>query len=182
MTTMVEALGMLMFTNTTTLIPAFNQTIHKTTHLGLSRRNHAHFTLSATSSLIETIPWGCENDSIENSSSLQKWLSQSGLPSQKMSIDKVDVGERGLVALNNIRKGEKLLFVPPQLVITPDSVTLSFFFSLFRKFNSKTIKFIHNCLVSGIQIYLVGFPYLSFSLYTCQTVWKTLWKQLMKSL
>lgn len=118
---MVEALGMFMFTNTTTLIPAFNQTIHKTTHLGLSRRNHAHFTLSATSSLIETIPWGCENDSIENSSSLQKWLSQSGLPSQKMSIDKVDVGERGLVALNNIRKGEKLLFVPPQLVITPDS-------------------------------------------------------------
>ena len=122
---MVEALGMMMFTNTTTLIPAFNQTIHKT-HLGLSRRNNAHFTLSATSSLMETIPWGCENDSIENSSSLEKWLSQSGLPSQKMSIDKVDVGERGLVALKNIRKGEKLLFVPPQLVIAPDSVNLPF--------------------------------------------------------
>jgi len=124
---MVEASGMMMmFTNTTTLIPAFNPTIHKTTHLGLSRRNHAHFTLSATSSLMETIPWGCENDSIVNSSSLEKWLSQSGLPSQKMSIDKVDVGERGLVALNNIRKGEKLLFVPPELVITPDSVNLPF--------------------------------------------------------
>lgn len=118
---MVEASGMMMFTNTTTLIPTFNQTIHKTTHLGFSRRNNAHFSLSATSSLMETIPWGCENDSIENSSSLEKWLSQSGLPSQKMSIDKVDVGERGLVALKNIRKGEKLLFVPPELVITPDS-------------------------------------------------------------
>lgn len=33
----------------------------------------------------------------------------------------MDVGERGLVALNNIRKGEKLLFVPPSLVITADS-------------------------------------------------------------
>nr|CAD1825327.1 unnamed protein product [Ananas comosus var. bracteatus] len=29
--------------------------------------------------------------------------------------------ERGLVALKNIRKGEKLLFVPPSLVISPDS-------------------------------------------------------------
>ncbi|PNX95260.1 ribulose-15 bisphosphate carboxylase/oxygenase large subunit [Trifolium pratense] len=70
---------------------------------------------------METIPWGCETDSLESSSSLEKWLSESGLPSQKMAIDKVDVGERGLVALNNIRKGEKLLFVPPSLVITPDS-------------------------------------------------------------
>lgn len=38
-----------------------------------------------------------------------------------MSIQRVDVGERGLVALKNIRKGEKLLFVPPSLVITADS-------------------------------------------------------------
>ncbi|KAJ8532642.1 hypothetical protein K7X08_012565 [Anisodus acutangulus] len=38
-----------------------------------------------------------------------------------MEIQRVDVGERGLVALNNIRKGEKLLFVPPELVITADS-------------------------------------------------------------
>ncbi|KAK4341773.1 hypothetical protein RND71_037589 [Anisodus tanguticus] len=67
------------------------------------------------------IPWGCETDSLENASNLQKWLSESGLPSQKMEIQRVDVGERGLVALNNIRKGEKLLFVPPELVITADS-------------------------------------------------------------
>ncbi|KAI9178312.1 hypothetical protein LWI28_024989 [Acer negundo] len=38
-----------------------------------------------------------------------------------MGIEKVDVGERGLVSLKNIRKGEKLLFVPPSLVITSDS-------------------------------------------------------------
>lgn len=68
-----------------------------------------------------TIPWGCEIDSLENASTLQKWLSDSGLPTQKMAIQKVDVGERGLVALKNIRKGEKLLFVPPSLVITADS-------------------------------------------------------------
>lgn len=38
-----------------------------------------------------------------------------------MGIERVEVGERGLVALKNIRKGEKLLFVPPSLVITADS-------------------------------------------------------------
>lgn len=38
-----------------------------------------------------------------------------------MGIQRVDVGERGLVALKSIRKGEKLLFVPPSLVITADS-------------------------------------------------------------
>ncbi|KMT02293.1 hypothetical protein BVRB_9g206110 [Beta vulgaris subsp. vulgaris] len=68
------------------------------------------------------IPWGCEVDSVENAEALQKWLSGSGLPPQKMRIEKVDVGERGLVANNNIRKGEKLLFVPPSLVISADSV------------------------------------------------------------
>ncbi|KAG6572214.1 Ribulose-1,5 bisphosphate carboxylase/oxygenase large subunit N-methyltransferase, chloroplastic, partial [Cucurbita argyrosperma subsp. sororia] len=67
------------------------------------------------------IPWGCEIDSLENASALQKWLSQSGLPDQKMAIQRVDVGERGLVALKNVRKGEKLLFVPPSLVISADS-------------------------------------------------------------
>ncbi|XVF71713.1 hypothetical protein PTKIN_Ptkin12aG0061700 [Pterospermum kingtungense] len=67
------------------------------------------------------VPWGCDIDSLENAEALQKWLSDSGLPPQKMSIDKVEVGERGLVALKNIRKGEKLLFVPPSLFITADS-------------------------------------------------------------
>lgn len=67
------------------------------------------------------IPWGCEVDSLENASALQQWLSNSGLPPQKLVIDRVDVGERGLVTVKNIRKGEKLLFVPPSLVITADS-------------------------------------------------------------
>ncbi|XP_008802702.2 ribulose-1,5 bisphosphate carboxylase/oxygenase large subunit N-methyltransferase, chloroplastic isoform X2 [Phoenix dactylifera] len=67
------------------------------------------------------IPWGCEIESLESASALQQWLSESGLPPQKMAIQRVDVGERGLVALKNIRKGEKLLFVPPSLVITADS-------------------------------------------------------------
>ncbi|KAK4845593.1 hypothetical protein QYF36_006874 [Acer negundo] len=67
------------------------------------------------------VPWGCDIDSLENASALQRWLSDSGLPPQKMGIEKVDVGERGLVALENIRKGEKLVFVPPSLVITADS-------------------------------------------------------------
>ena len=74
-----------------------------------------------------TVPWGCDIDSLENASALQRWLSDSGLPPQKMGIEKVDVGERGLVALKNIRKGEKLLFVPPSLVITSDSVILFVF-------------------------------------------------------
>ncbi|XP_059282647.1 ribulose-1,5 bisphosphate carboxylase/oxygenase large subunit N-methyltransferase, chloroplastic [Lycium ferocissimum] len=92
-------------------------------------RNTTHNIISIRCSTTETtkptktmnIPWGCETDSLENASNLQKWLSESGLPDQKMDIQRVDVGERGLVALNNIRKGEKLLFVPPELVITADS-------------------------------------------------------------
>ncbi|GAA0143965.1 methyltransferase [Lithospermum erythrorhizon] len=67
------------------------------------------------------IPWGCDIESLENAYDLQKWLAESGLPPQKMGIDRVEVGERGLVALNNIRKGEKLLFVPPSLFITSHS-------------------------------------------------------------
>ncbi|KAI3809686.1 hypothetical protein L1987_19284 [Smallanthus sonchifolius] len=69
----------------------------------------------------QPISWGCEIDSVENAAALQNWLTDSGLPPQKMDIRKVDVGERGLVASNNIRKGEKLLFVPPSLVISADS-------------------------------------------------------------
>ncbi|KDP29954.1 hypothetical protein JCGZ_18523 [Jatropha curcas] len=72
-------------------------------------------------SATQKVPWGCDIDSLENAAALQKWLSDSGLPPQKMAIEKVEVGERGLVALKNIRKGEKLLFVPPPLVITADS-------------------------------------------------------------
>ncbi|KAK9156360.1 hypothetical protein Sjap_003840 [Stephania japonica] len=76
---------------------------------------------TSTFTVKEKVPWGCDVDSLENASALQKWLSDSGLPPQKMGIKRVEVGERGLVALKNIRKGEKLLFVPPSLVISTDS-------------------------------------------------------------
>ncbi|KAH0917258.1 hypothetical protein HID58_024918, partial [Brassica napus] len=42
------------------------------------------------------------------------------LPQQKRAIDRVDIGERGVVASQNLRKGEKLLFVPPSHVISAD--------------------------------------------------------------
>lgn len=80
-------------------------------------------TRTTSSNTTQEVPWGCDIDSLENAEDLQKWLSDSGLPPQKMAIDKVDIGERGLVALKNIRKGEKLLFVPPSLFITADSVS-----------------------------------------------------------
>ncbi|XP_010252799.1 PREDICTED: histone-lysine N-methyltransferase setd3 [Nelumbo nucifera] len=117
----------------TTLIPHFSQNpspSRRTSALPTARdRNSIRCSISATSndstralvSVSQKIPWGCDVDSLENASALQKWLSESGLPPQKMAIEKVDIGERGLVALKNIRKGEKLLFIPPSLVITADS-------------------------------------------------------------
>ncbi|KAH7859924.1 hypothetical protein Vadar_007146 [Vaccinium darrowii] len=124
----------------TTLIPNFSTPSHKTpssysprshpTASHSSRRTTALVRCSistvgdtsrTTSAATRTIPWGCDVDSLENAEALQKWLSDSGLPPQKMAIERVDVGERGLVALKNIRKGEKLLFVPPSLFITADS-------------------------------------------------------------
>jgi hypothetical protein len=68
------------------------------------------------------VPWGCEIESLESAASLERWLTASGLPEQRLALEKVDIGERGLVALKNVRNGEKLLFVPPSLVITADSV------------------------------------------------------------
>lgn len=116
-----------------TLLPGFSRSrrAHSTPicHT-FFRRNPTNFTIRCSSVSTEaaktqTVPWGCDTDSLENASALQKWLSDSGMPPQKMAIQRVDIGERGLVALKNIRKGEKLLFVPPSLVITADSVILS---------------------------------------------------------
>lgn len=93
------------------------------------RRTRIQCSVSATPSHVvngsgaRVFPWGSDIESLESASALQNWLSASGLPPQKLEIRRVDVGERGLVALKNIRKGEKLLFVPPSLVITADSVT-----------------------------------------------------------
>ncbi|KAA0059211.1 ribulose-1,5 bisphosphate carboxylase/oxygenase large subunit N-methyltransferase [Cucumis melo var. makuwa] len=110
------------------LVPNFRplQYTHSTKpHAATFRRHSINCSVSTTdtASVAATgpIPWGCDIDSLENASALQKWLSESGLPDQKMSIQRVDVGERGLVALKNVRKGEKLLFVPPSLVISAES-------------------------------------------------------------
>ncbi|KAJ9169916.1 hypothetical protein P3X46_018059 [Hevea brasiliensis] len=119
----------------TTLFPAFS-TVHKpcrvtqspsfvrkkypTVHCSSSVSTSDSATAKAAS-VAQKVPWGCDIDSLENAEALQRWLSDSGLPPQKMAIQKVEVGERGLVALKNIRKREKLLFVPPSLVITADS-------------------------------------------------------------
>lgn len=112
------------------LVPNFRplQKTHSTKPYTASFRRHSINCSVSTSDSARVaatgpIPWGCEIDSLENASALQKWLSQSGLPDQKMAIQRVDVGERGLVALKNVRKGEKLLFVPPSLVISADSVS-----------------------------------------------------------
>lgn len=130
---MAEASGLF----SATLTPCFNslnKTIpfsHFQSHsypiIFLKRPIHCLLSTSDTakSTVSQTVPWGCDIDSLENASALQQWLSESGLPPQKMAIQKVEVGERGLVASKNIRKGEKLLFVPPSLVITADSVRFS---------------------------------------------------------
>lgn len=113
----------------TTLIPAFSslKKPYSSCHQRAAFPRHAavHCSVSTGSRTAvdgQKIPWGWDVDSLENASALQQWLSDSGLPPQKMAIQRVKVGERGLVALKNIRKGEKLLFVPPSLVITADSV------------------------------------------------------------
>ncbi|XP_059449906.1 ribulose-1,5 bisphosphate carboxylase/oxygenase large subunit N-methyltransferase, chloroplastic [Corylus avellana] len=110
-------------------IPSFcslHKTIpHSHSHSAIFHKRPIHcsvFTNDTTKAAVsQNVPWGCDIDSLENASALQKWLSESGLPDQKMAIERVEVGERGLVASKNIRKGEKLLFVPPPLVITADS-------------------------------------------------------------
>jgi len=86
------------------------------------RASAASASAPAQQEAVAGVPWGCEIESLESAASLERWLVESGLPEQRLAIQRVDVGERGLVALKNIRKGEKLLFVPPSLVITADSV------------------------------------------------------------
>ncbi|KAL0682032.1 hypothetical protein Bca4012_048879 [Brassica carinata] len=40
------------------------------------------------------ISWGCNIDSVENATSLQRWLTNSGFPPKKMVVDSVDIRER----------------------------------------------------------------------------------------
>ncbi|XP_073145925.1 ribulose-1,5 bisphosphate carboxylase/oxygenase large subunit N-methyltransferase, chloroplastic [Henckelia pumila] len=116
----------------TTLIPTFSQSqspCRATNHLCSFKRFHRIRCTSLYTAATDSespvgtaaVKWGCDIDSVQNASALQQWLTDCGLPPQKMAIQKVQVGERGLVAMKNIRKGEKLLFVPPSLFITADS-------------------------------------------------------------
>ncbi|KAI4981652.1 hypothetical protein ZWY2020_022144 [Hordeum vulgare] len=50
---------------------------------------------------VSGVPWGCEIESLESAASLERWLTASGLPEQRLALEKVDIGERGLVALKN---------------------------------------------------------------------------------
>ncbi|XP_065861349.1 ribulose-1,5 bisphosphate carboxylase/oxygenase large subunit N-methyltransferase, chloroplastic [Euphorbia lathyris] len=108
----------------TTLVPTFS-TLHKPRCVSqppiFVQKKYPTIHCSSSVSNAEKVPWGCDIDTLENAAGLQRWLSDNGLPPQKMGIQNVQVGERGLVALKNIRKGEKLLFVPPSLFITADS-------------------------------------------------------------
>lgn len=67
--------------------------------------------------------WGCDPQSIENGSLLQDWLTREGLAKQKLVLDRVDSGGRGLVATQSLRQGERLLFVPSRLLISAESVS-----------------------------------------------------------
>ncbi|WZZ31819.1 hypothetical protein YC2023_015220 [Brassica napus] len=44
------------------------------------------------------ISWGCNIDSVENATSLQRWLTNSGFPPKKMAVDSVDIREREVCA------------------------------------------------------------------------------------
>ncbi|KAL1155958.1 hypothetical protein V6Z11_A08G059700 [Gossypium hirsutum] len=94
---------------------------HPSLHLKRARSVQRSISETKTMSLNTTLPWGCDIDSLENAEALQNWLSDSGLPPQKVGINKVEMGKRGLVALKKINRGEKILFVPPSLLISSDS-------------------------------------------------------------
>lgn len=68
-----------------------------------------------------SVSWGCDPQSIENGSLLQDWLTNEGLAKQKLVLNRVDSGGRGLVATQSLRQGERLLFVPSRLLIFADS-------------------------------------------------------------
>jgi hypothetical protein len=68
------------------------------------------------------VDWGCDPLSLENGTLLKEWLSTEGLAKQKLELERVESGGRGLVAKQSLRQGERLLFVPSRLIITAQSV------------------------------------------------------------
>ena len=53
------------------------------------------------------VSWGCDPRSIENGSLLQDWLTGEGLAKQKLVLERVESGGRGLVATQSLRQGER---------------------------------------------------------------------------
>ncbi|MEW5306162.1 MAG: hypothetical protein WDW36_008649 [Sanguina aurantia] len=53
---------------------------------------------------------------------LQAWLELQGLPSQQLSLQLCGEEGRGLVAVQSIRKGQRLLQIPATLLLTVDAV------------------------------------------------------------
>ncbi|XP_024524397.1 ribulose-1,5 bisphosphate carboxylase/oxygenase large subunit N-methyltransferase, chloroplastic isoform X1 [Selaginella moellendorffii] len=70
-----------------------------------------------------SVPWGCDTDSsaLDSGIALQQWLSQAGLPIQKVELKNVGAGGRGLVSKRMLYKGDRLLFLPATLAITTES-------------------------------------------------------------
>lgn len=70
-------------------------------------------------------PWGWEPGASREGAplgALEQWLRGKGLPEQKLTLSLVKEGGRGLVATKDIGKGEALLFVPSQLMMTAEEV------------------------------------------------------------
>ncbi|CAI5530526.1 unnamed protein product [Closterium sp. Naga37s-1] len=66
--------------------------------------------------------WGWDGRSARDLDSLEQWLRAKGLPQQKMALRLVREGGRGLVATENIGKGEGILNIPEKLLITGETV------------------------------------------------------------
>ncbi|CAI5982764.1 unnamed protein product [Closterium sp. NIES-64] len=66
--------------------------------------------------------WGWDGRSARDLDSLEQWLRAKGLPQQKLALRLVREGGRGLVATENIGKGEGILNIPEKLLITGETV------------------------------------------------------------
>ena len=68
--------------------------------------------------------WGWDGSYSIDMGILESALSAEGLPRQKVALQAVPEGERGLVARQAIGKGESLLYVPESALIFVDTVSL----------------------------------------------------------
>ncbi|KAG2328510.1 hypothetical protein Bca52824_011238 [Brassica carinata] len=90
----------------------------------LNPRVHGHNTDVPSKNIVKSLREIGKVESLERFPTLLENASlfRDGSPIQAPRRKWVDTGERGLLASQNLRKREKLLFVPPSLVIAADSV------------------------------------------------------------